>query len=116
VWLLGYEGPAHIYIYIYIYIYINSGYTFITAIYIYIHIYIYIYIYQYPSFKVDHRAAWDLRRRTEIIPVKDSHTPHQNKTVGFGQRPRPLHIITVTPERALVFVGEWPLHMAVINF
>jgi hypothetical protein len=24
--------------------------------------------------KVDHRATWDLRRRTEIIPVKDSHT------------------------------------------
>jgi hypothetical protein len=30
-----------------------------------------------------------LRRRTEIIPVKGF--PHQNKTVGFGQRPRPLH-------------------------
>ena len=26
----------------------------------------------------------------EIIPVKDSHA-HPNKTVGFSQRPRPLH-------------------------
>jgi hypothetical protein len=34
----------------------------------------YIIIYQPPSFEVDHRGPQDLRRRTEIIPVKDSHT------------------------------------------
>jgi hypothetical protein len=32
-------------------------------------------------------ANWD----AEIMPVKHSHTRHQNKAVGFGQRPRPLH-------------------------
>jgi hypothetical protein len=31
-------------------------------------------LYQPPSFKVNARATWDLRRRTEIMPVKDSHT------------------------------------------
>jgi hypothetical protein len=29
---------------------------------------------QSPSFKGDPSTTWDLRRRTEIIPVKDSHT------------------------------------------
>ena len=39
------------------------------------------------------RATWDLRRRTEIIPVKDPHTRIQNILipVDFDQRPRPLH-------------------------
>jgi hypothetical protein len=46
------------------------------------------HLFQSPSFKGGLRAPWDLRRRTEIIPVKD---PHQNITVGFDQRPRPLH-------------------------
>jgi hypothetical protein len=49
------------------------------------------YIYQSLSFKGGNRATKDLRRRTEIIPVKDSHTRIQNKTVGFDQRPRPFH-------------------------
>jgi hypothetical protein len=50
--------------------------------------------------RVAPRYTWDLRRRTGIIPVpaKDSHTHTR---------------ITVTPERALVSVGEWPLHIAV---
>jgi hypothetical protein len=48
--------------------------------------------YQPLSLKMYPRALQDLKRRTEIIPVKDSHTrinPFKNKTVGFGQRPRP---------------------------
>ena len=40
------------------------------------------------SFKINPRELRDLRRRTEAMPVKDTH---QNKTVAFGQRPRPLH-------------------------
>jgi hypothetical protein len=35
---------------------------------------LHILIYQPPSFKGGLRAPWDLRRRTEIIPFKDSHT------------------------------------------
>jgi hypothetical protein len=54
----------------------------------------------------------DLRGRTEIIPakVKDSHTRilPLALTNGHGR------YITVTPERTLVSVGEWPLHIAVI--
>jgi hypothetical protein len=56
--------------------------------------------YQPPWFEVVPRAAWDLRRRTEIIPVL---------TNGHGR------YITVTPERKLVPVGEWPLNIAIIN-
>jgi hypothetical protein len=38
-------------------------------------VYIYIYIlYQPPLFEFDPSTTQDLRRRTEIIPVKDSHT------------------------------------------
>jgi hypothetical protein len=44
---------------------------------------------QPPSFELYPRTTRDLRRRTEIMPVKGSHT--RIKTVGFGQRPRPLH-------------------------
>jgi hypothetical protein len=37
------------------------------------------------------RETWDLRRRTGAILVKDPHTSgHQNVTVDFGKRPRPL--------------------------
>jgi hypothetical protein len=39
---------------------------------IYTYIYIYIYTYQPPSFEVNLRRAWDLRRQTEKIPIKDS--------------------------------------------
>ena len=42
-------------------------------------------------FEVDHRRTWDLRRRTEIMLVKHSHTRIKPLAVGFGQRPRPLH-------------------------
>jgi hypothetical protein len=45
--------------------------------------------HQSPSFEVGPWCTQDLRRRTEIISVKGY--PLQNKTVGFGQRPRPLH-------------------------
>ena len=73
---------------------------------------------QPPCFEFDLRTTQDLSRRTEIIPVKDSHdTPHTrikslalaSLASGHGR------YITVTPERALVSVGEWPLHIAVIN-
>ena len=68
-------------------------------------------IYQPPSFKVDLRGPQDLRRRTEIIPVKDSHTRIKPLALASGHG----RYITVTPERTLVSVGEWPLHIAVIN-
>jgi hypothetical protein len=57
----------------------------------------------------------DLRRRTEIIPVKvkDSHT--RIKPLALASGHGRYRYITVTPERSLVFVGEWPLHMVVIK-
>ena len=69
------------------------------------------YIYQSPCFKNEPGATWDLRRRTEIIPVKDSHTRIKPLALASGHG----RYITVTPERTLVSVGEWPLHIAVIN-
>ena len=42
--------------------------------YIYMYMYIYIHVYQSPLFEVVPRTTQDLRRRTEITPVKDSHT------------------------------------------
>ena len=47
----------------------------------------------------------------EIIPGKHSDTRIKPLplTNGHGR------YITVTPERTLVSVGEWPLHIAVIN-
>jgi hypothetical protein len=63
------------------------------------------------SFKGDHRAPKDLRRRTEIIPVKDSHTRIKPLALSNGHG----RYITVTPERTLFSVGEWPLHITVIN-
>jgi hypothetical protein len=53
----------------------------------------------------------DLRRRTEIIPVKDSHTRTKLLLLASGHG----RYIAVTPERALVSVGEWPLNIAAIN-
>jgi hypothetical protein len=44
------------------------------------------------------------------MPGKNSDT---RKSVAFGQRFRPLPF---TPERRPVPVGEWPLHIAAINF
>jgi hypothetical protein len=56
--------------------------------------------FQSPSFQVVPGTTQDLRRRTEIIPVKDSHTRTRIKPLalasGHGR------YITVTPERALV--------------
>jgi hypothetical protein len=64
-------------------------------------------------FEVDQgrRATWDLRRRTEIIPVKDSHTRIKPLALASGHG----RYKTVTPERTLASVGKWPLHIAVIN-
>jgi hypothetical protein len=66
---------------------------------------------QPPSFKGGLRGPWDLRRRTGIIPVKDSHTRIKPLALASGHG----RYITVTPERILVSVREWPLHIAVIN-
>jgi hypothetical protein len=68
-------------------------------------------LYQSLSFEVDHREMQDLRRRTEKIPVKDSHTRIKPLALASGHG----RYITVTPERTLVSVGECPLHIAVIN-
>jgi hypothetical protein len=63
---------------------------------------------QSPSFKANARETKDLRRRTEIIliPVKDPHTRIKSLALTNGHG----RYITATPERALVSVGEWPLH------
>jgi hypothetical protein len=45
----------------------------------------------------------DLRRRTEIIPVKDLHARIKPLALASGHG----CYITVTPERELVSVGEW---------
>jgi hypothetical protein len=63
------------------------------------------------SFKGTPGDAWDLMRRTEIMPVKDSHTRIKPLALASGQG----RYITGTHERTLVSVGEWPLHIAVIN-
>jgi hypothetical protein len=48
-----------------------------------------------------------------MIPVKDSTPESRMKPLalasGHGR------YITATPERALLSVGEWPLHIAVTN-
>jgi hypothetical protein len=73
---------------------------------------VYIYICQSPLFTADLRGPQDLRRRTEIIPVKYAHTSIKPLALASGHG----RYTTVTPERALVSVGEWPLHIAVISF
>jgi hypothetical protein len=60
---------------------------------------------------VDLREPKDLKRRTEITPVKDSHTRIKPLALASGHG----RYITVTPERELVSVGEWLLHTTVIN-
>ena len=45
------------------------------------------------------------------MPVKDSHTRIKPLALASGRG----RYITVTPERTLMSVGEWPLHIAVIN-
>jgi hypothetical protein len=59
--------------------------------------------YQSPCFEVDRRCTQDLGRRTEITPVQDSHTRIEPLALASGHG----RYITVTPERTLVFVGEW---------
>jgi hypothetical protein len=56
--------------------------------------------YRSLSFEVDHRRTWDLRRRTGIIPVKDSHTRIKLLALASGHG----RYITVTPERTLAYV------------
>jgi hypothetical protein len=43
------------------------------------------------------------------MPVTDSHTRIKLLALASG------HYITVTPERTLVSVGEWPLHILYIT-
>ena len=50
-------------------------------------------------------------KEAEIIPGKDSDTRIKPLALASGHG----RYITVTPERTLVSVGEWPLHIAVIN-
>jgi hypothetical protein len=45
------------------------------------------------------------------MPVKDLHTRIKPFTLASGHG----RYKTVTPERAIVPVGEWPLHVTVIN-
>jgi hypothetical protein len=88
---------------------VYTYYVYSTCIIIYT---VYIYtVYQSPPFEMYLREPKDLRRRTEIIPVKDSHTRIKPLALASGHG----RYITVTPERTLVSVGEWPLHIAVIN-
>jgi hypothetical protein len=71
------------------------------------------YVCQSPYFKVDPSTTQNLRRRIEIIPVKDFHTRIKPLALDSGHG----RYITVTPERTFfsVGVGEWPLHITVIN-
>jgi hypothetical protein len=64
-----------------------------------------------PSSKINPQEPQDRRRRTEIIPVKDSHTRIRTLALASGHG----RYMTVTTERALASVGEWPLHITVIN-
>ena len=50
-----------------------------------------------------------------LSAIYDLHNPFKNKTVGFYQRPQPLHGRCSAPGRTLVPIGELPLHVAVIN-
>jgi hypothetical protein len=43
-----------------------------------------------------------------MMPVKDSHTRIKPLALANGHG----RYMTVTPERALVSVGEWPLHIS----
>jgi hypothetical protein len=66
-------------------------------------LYIVIYgIYQPPSFKTGPSTTWDLRRRTEIIPVTDSHTRIKPLALTSGRG----RYITVTPELTLFPLGN----------
>jgi hypothetical protein len=65
-----------------------------------------------PVFQERPPGTKDLRRRTEIIPVKDPHTRIKPLALASGHG----RYITVTPERKLVSVEEWPLHIAVMHF
>ena len=65
------------------------------------------WLYQYHFFEVNPSESMFPGSGTKITPVEDSHT-----------RIKPLDVAsdhgryrTITPERALVSVGEWPLHI-----
>jgi hypothetical protein len=62
-------------------------------------------------------VPWGPGSGTEIMPVKDSHTRLKPLTLAGGHGRFMLHARTVivTSERKLTSVGEWPLHIAVIN-
>jgi hypothetical protein len=70
------------------------------------------FLNQPPWFKMYPSTTQDLTRRTEITPVKDSHTRIKPLPLASGHG----RYITVTPERTRVSVEECPLHITVINF
>jgi hypothetical protein len=70
---------------------------------------------QSPSFKVEPRAPWDLRRQTVTMPVKDPHTRTWPLTLASGHGRCRCKTVAPEPERALVSVGALRVHIAVIN-
>jgi hypothetical protein len=69
-----------------------------------------------PPFKINPSTTQDLRRRTEIMPVKDSHTRIKPLPLAWPATAVTRYTAVINrPERALVSVGEWALYIAVIN-
>jgi hypothetical protein len=64
--------------------------------------------YQCLSFKLDPSGTKCTGSGTEITPGKHSGTIIKPLPLANGHG----RYMTATPERALVSVGEWPLHMA----
>ena len=70
-------------------------------------------MHQWCLFKANPSTTEDLKEGTGMMPGEHSHTRIKPLALASGHG---RHItITVTPERALVSVGEWPLplHIAV---
>jgi hypothetical protein len=63
-----------------------------------------------PGVAGSEEANWD-----NTVPVKHSHTGIQNRWLWPAATVVTYITVTVTPERTLLSVGEWPLHIAAIN-
>ena len=57
-----------------------------------------------------HLSAWCVGGLVPFM-INTTHLRTKPLTLASGHG----RYITVTPERTLLFVGEWPLHIAVIN-
>ena len=68
--------------------------------------------YQWLRFIFDPFIQYSALEEAEIIPGKDSDTRIKPLTLTNGHG----RYMTVTPERTLESVGEWPLHITVIIF